>query len=426
MLTKEAREAYISILREELVPATGCTEPIALAYCAARLRQVLGAAPDRIEARVSGNIIKNVKSVIVPNTGGRKGIRAAIAAGIIAGDADLRLQVIACVPEEKHSEIGKYMESTPIDIVCAETPRLLDICLIGRAGEHRALVQIANSHSNIVREELDGRVLLEKPESDSPDDSMTARGFMRVEDIIEFADTVELSMVECLLEQQVSCNTAIVKEGIEGSWGANIGSVLLENYQEDIKTEAKAWAAAGSDARMSGCEMPVVILSGSGNQGITASVPVVRYARHYGFDKEKLYRSLLVSDLVTIQQKSGIGRLSAYCGAVSAGVGAGAGIAYMLDGSFTAVAHTIVNAVAIISGTICDGAKPSCAAKIAASVDAGILGYHMYKSSQEFKSGDGIVTRSVDDTIANIGVLAKEGMCETDRTILRIMTERCD
>ena len=426
MLTEEARRAYINILREELVPATGCTEPIALAYCAARLRQVLGAEPEEIEARVSGNIIKNVKSVIVPNTGGRKGIKAAIAAGIVAGDADLRLQVIACVPGEKHPEIGAYMERTPIEVICADTPRLLEITLIGKAGGHTALVQIANSHSNIVREELDGAVLLEKPASDSPDDSMTDRGFMRVEDIIEFAGTVDLSEIECLLEQQVSCNSAIAREGLEGSWGANIGSVLLENYPEDVKTTAKAWAAAGSDARMSGCEMPVVILSGSGNQGITASVPVVKYAEHYGLSKEKLYRSLLVSDLVTIQQKSGIGRLSAYCGAVSAGVGAGAGIAYMLDGSFTAVAHTVVNAVAIISGTICDGAKPSCAAKIAASVDAGILGYHMYKSSQEFKSGDGIVTHGVDDTIANIGVLAKEGMRETDRTILEIMTERCD
>ena len=426
MITEQVRNAYISILREELVPATGCTEPIALAYCAARLRQVLGAAPERIEARVSGNIIKNVKSVVVPNTGGKKGIKAAVAAGIAAGDADLKLQVIACVPEEKQRDIEEYMEKAPIEVICAETPRLLDICLTGWAGGHRALVQIANSHSNIVREELDGRVLLEKPASDSPDDSMTDRGFMRVEDIIEFADTADLSEVECLLEQQVECNTAIAREGLAGSWGANIGSVLLENYPEDVKTEAKAWAAAGSDARMSGCEMPVVVLSGSGNQGITASVPVVKYAEHYGFPKEKLYRSLLVSDLVTIQQKSGIGRLSAYCGAVSAGVGAGAGIAYMLDGSFTAVAHTVVNAVAIISGTICDGAKPSCAAKIAASVDAGILGYHMYKASQEFKSGDGIVTHGVDDTIANIGMLAKEGMYETDRTILRIMTERCD
>ena len=248
---------------------------------------------------------------------------------------------------------------------------------------------------------------------------------MNVADILEFADTVDVSRISELLDRQIDYNSAIAQEGLSGSWGANIGSVLLHSYPNDIKTEAKAWAAAGSDARMSGCEMPVVILSGSGNQGMTASLPVIRYARHLGVSREKLYRALLVSDLITIHQKSGIGRLSAYCGAVSAGVGAGAGIAYLLDGSYTAIAHTVVNAIAIISGTICDGAKPSCAAKIAASVDAGILGYCMYCEGQEFKSGDGIVTKGVDNTIANVGVLAKEGMQQTDRTILDIMIHKC-
>ena len=425
MLTNEIKNAYISILREELMPATGCTEPIALAYAAARLRDVLGTAPERIRAEVSGNMIKNVKSVVVPNTGGKKGIPAAIAAGVVAGDAEKVLQVIAAVPEEKHKDIAAYVEDVPIEVVCADTTRMLDIRLIGWAGEHTALVHIANSHSNIVREEKDGAVLLEKPVTDSAEDNLTDKSVLKVADILEFANTVDLSEVSELLEQQLSCNTAIAEEGLKNSWGANIGAILLRDYPSDIKTEAKAWAAAGSDARMSGCEMPVVILSGSGNQGITASVPLARYAKHLGVSRETLYRALLVSDLVTVHQKSGIGRLSAYCGAVSAGVGAGAGIAYLLDGSFEAVAHTIVNAVAIISGTICDGAKPSCAAKIAASVDAGILGYHMYHGGQEFKGGDGIVTKGVDDTIANIGILAKEGMRQTDRTILEIMTERC-
>lgn len=426
MLTEQTKNAYISILREELVPATGCTEPIALAYCGARLREVLGAVPERILAEISGNIIKNVKSVIVPNTGGMKGIPAAVAAGVIAGDAGRILQVIAQAPEEKHGEIAAYAQNTPIQVVYAKTSRLLDIRLTGWAEGHSALVHIANSHSNIVREERDGEVLLERPVTDSPEDSLTDKACLNVADILAFADTTDLEEISPLLEQQLSYNTAIAEEGLRGDWGANIGSVLLDGYAPDIKTEAKAWAAAGSDARMSGCEMPVVILSGSGNQGMTASVPLARYAVHLGASREKLHRALLVSDLVTIQQKSGIGRLSAYCGAVSAGVGAGAGIAYLLDGSFAAIAHTIVNAVAIISGTICDGAKPSCAAKIAASVDAGILGYHMYLASQEFKSGDGIVTRNVDETIANIGVLAKEGMRETDRTILNIMTRtRC-
>ena len=425
MLTAEKEKAYLSILREELVPATGCTEPIALAYAAARLRDILDVWPERIRAEVSGNIIKNVKSVVVPNSGGLKGIRAAIAAGVAAGDAGKVLQVISDVPVERHGAIAAYSQDTPIEIVCADTTRMLDIRLTGWAREHSASIHIANSHSNIVREERDGEVLLEKPVTDSAEDNLTDKSVLNVADILKFADTVDLEDAIPLLRRQIDCNTAIAEEGLQNDWGANIGSVLLAEYPGDIKTEAKAWAAAGSDARMSGCELPVVILSGSGNQGITASVPVVRYARYLGVSQEKLCRALLVSDLVTIHQKSGIGRLSAYCGAVSAGVGAGAGIAYLLDGSYEAIAHTIVNAVAIISGTICDGAKPSCAAKIAASVDAGILGYSMYKNHQEFKSGDGIVTKGVDNTIANIGILAQQGMRQTGQTILSIMTERC-
>ena len=426
MLTPETASVYISILREELIPATGCTEPIAIAYAAARLRAALGAPPQKILAEVSGNIIKNVKSVIVPNTGGLKGIRAAIAAGVVAGEADQILQVISRVPQEAHAGIARYAQDVPIEIVCADTPRLLDIRLTGWTGDHSALVHIANSHSNVVRVEKDGEVLLEKPLTDSPEDSLTDKSLLNVADILAFADTVDLSLVSELIDRQIDYNSAIAQEGLENDWGANIGSVLLGDYPADIKTEAKAWAAAGSDARMSGCEKPVVILSGSGNQGITASVPVIRYAKHLGANRDKLRRALLVSDLVTIHQKSGIGRLSAYCGAISAGVGAGAGIAYLLEGTYEAIAHTIVNAVAILSGTICDGAKPSCAAKIAASVDAGILGYHMWRNHQEFKSGDGIVTKGVDNTIANVGVLAKEGMQETDRIILHIMTHRCD
>lgn len=426
MLTKEKELAYRAILKEELVPATGCTEPIALAYGAARLRDLLGARPERMRAELSGNIIKNVKSVVVPNTGGLKGIGAAMAAGVVAGDAGRVLQVIASVQPQQQGEIAEYARSTPIEVACADTPRMLDIRFTGWAGGHKALVHIANSHSNIVREEKDGEVLLEKPVTDSAEDNLTDKSVLNVADILEFANTAELGEMARLLDKQIDCNTAIAEEGLKNSWGANIGSVLLADYPEGIKTEAKAWAAAGSDARMSGCEMPVVILSGSGNQGITASVPVVRYAEHLGVDREKLYRALLVSDLVTIHQKSGIGRLSAYCGAVSAGVGAGAGIAYLLDGSYACIAHTIVNAVAIISGTICDGAKPSCAAKIAASVDAGLLGYSMYKNHQEFKGGDGIVTKGVDNTIANVGILAQQGMRQTDQTILAIMEGRCN
>ncbi len=425
MPSSEIVNAYIAILHDELIPATGCTEPIAIAYAAARLRETLGALPERVLAEVSGNIIKNVKSVVVPNTGGLKGIKAAVAAGAVAGEADQLLQVISRVPQEKHGDIARFVEEVPVEIAYAHTSRLLDIRLTGWAGEHSAMIRIADSHSNIVRVERDGEILLDRPLTEAAGDSGTEKSLLTVADILDFADTVDLDQVRELLDRQIDYNTAIAREGLKGNWGANIGSVLLGDYPTDIKTEAKAWAAAGSDARMSGCEMPVVILSGSGNQGITASVPVIRYADHLGVSREKLYRALLVSDLVTIHQKSGIGRLSAYCGAISAGVGAGAGIAYLLEGTYEAIAHTIVNAVAILSGTICDGAKPSCAAKIAASVDAGILGYHMWRNHQEFKSGDGIVTKGVDNTIANVGVLAKEGMRQTDQIILDIMTHRC-
>lgn len=426
MLQNERINAYVKVLHDELVPATGCTEPIAIAYGAALLRKTLGEMPESIVAEVSGNIIKNVKSVVVPNTGGLKGIRAAISAGIVAGEADEILQVISRVKASDHPEIARYATETPIDIVCVETAHLLDIKLIGRKGDHSALVHIADSHSNVVRVEKDGEVLLEKPLSDDAVVVDQDRPVMTVEEILEFANTVDLELVREYVERQINYNTAIAEEGIRGKWGANIGSTLLSNYPNDIKNEAKAWAAAGSDARMSGCEMPVVICSGSGNQGMTASLPVVRFAKHLGVEHDKMLRAVILSDLVTIHQKSGIGRLSAYCGAISAGVGAGAGIAYLLDGSYDAIAHTIVNAVAILSGTICDGAKPSCAAKIASAVDAGILGYEMWRNGDEFKGGDGIVTKGVDATIANVGVLAKEGMQLTDKVILTIMTTRCD
>ncbi len=426
MLQYETINSYVKVLHDELVPATGCTEPIAIAYGAALLRKTLGETPASVLAEVSGNIIKNVKSVVVPNTGGLKGIRAAISAGIVAGEANEVLQVISRVKESDHAEIARYATETPIEIVCVETAHLLDIKLTGRKDGHSAVVHIADSHSNVVRVEKDGVVLQEKPLSDEVVVVDQERPAMTVEEILEFTNTVDLELVREFLERQINCNSAIAEEGLRGKWGANIGSTLLSNYPEDIKNEAKAWAAAGSDARMSGCEMPVVICSGSGNQGMTASLPVVRYAKHLGVDHDKLLRAVMLSDLVTIHQKSGIGRLSAYCGAISAGVGAGAGIAYLCEGTYEAIAHTIVNAVAILSGTICDGAKPSCAAKIAAAVDAGILGYEMWRNGDAFKGGDGIVTEGVDATIANVGVLAKEGMQLTDKVILEIMTHRCD
>jgi len=412
---------YLDILHEELRPAMGCTEPIALAYAAAKARQVLGAIPDKIRLFVSGNIIKNVKSVVVPNTGGLHGMAAAVCAGIIAGDADRELQVISAVPPEAHGKIKAYMDTVDLDIQPAYSELVFDIDLFVYSGDDHVRLRIANHHTNVVLIQKNGDILLELPVTESSEDHLTDKSCLTIEKIVEFADCVDVEDIRGCVGDQIKYNMAIAREGIENRWGANVGSVILRHQGDSPAKKACAWAAAGSDARMSGCEKPVMIVSGSGNQGITASVPVVVYAQERGKSEEELLRAVALSDLVTIHQKTGIGRLSAYCGAISAGCGAGAGIAYLHGGDAHAIAHTIVNAIAILSGTICDGAKPSCAAKIASAVDAGILGYHMYLEGQQFYGGDGIVTKGVDNTVFNIGKLAREGMRETDRTILEIM-----
>lgn len=420
-MTEANMNAYVAILEEELMLATGCTEPIAIAYCAAKLRETLGSAPETVLAEVSGNILKNVKSVVVPNTGGMKGVNAAVAAGVIAGRQDAELQVISNVSEAELQTIRDYAAQTPITTAYLEdTPCMLDIRLTGTRGADRAIVRIANNHTNIIHMEKNGEVLLDKPLVAAAEDNLQDKSVLNLAEILEFAGQVPLSRIEGVVGRQIDCNSAIAEEGLSGKWGAAVGCTLLSGSQ-DIRTEARAYAAAGSDARMSGCEMPVVIVSGSGNQGITASMPVVRYAKHLGVPREKLIRAVAVSDLITIHQKTGIGRLSAFCGAVSAGIGAAAGIAYLHDESYDVIAETVTTAMGMISGTVCDGAKPSCAAKIAAAVEAGLLAYAMAKEGRRFRGGDGIVTRGVEGTIANIGVLAREGMRETDRVILKIM-----
>ena len=416
-------QQYLNILREELRPAMGCTEPIALALAGAKARDLLGCQPDRVEVFVSGNIIKNVKSVIVPNTGGLHGIGPAVCAGIVAGDAAKELQVISTVTDSQRQTLRSFMETVPVQINPAASDLVFDIDLTLHAASQYARLRIINHHTNLVYMEKNGQVLLELPITESSEDHLTDKSCLNIESIVEFTDVLDVEDVRELVGQQIRCNMAIAEEGIRGSWGANIGSVLLNCQGQLLSKRAAAYAAAGSDARMSGCEMPVIILSGSGNQGITASVPVVVYARETGASEEEMLRAVTLSDLVTIHQKTGIGRLSAYCGAISAGCGAGAGIAYLQGGRFHAVAHTVVNAIAILSGTICDGAKPSCAAKIAAAVDAGILGWDMYREHQQFLGGDGIVTKGVDKTVNNVGRLAREGMKETDKTILKIMLD---
>ncbi len=416
-------QQYLNILHEELRPAMGCTEPIALAYAAAKARQVLGAVPEKIKLFVSGNIIKNVKSVVVPNTGGLHGMAAAVCAGIVAGDADKELQVISAVPKEKHAAIKAYMESVELEIPPAYSDLVFDIDLFVYAGADTVRLRIINHHTNIVRVQKNDDVMVDMPITESSEDHLTDKSCLTIENIVAFADALDVEDVRDCVGKQIKCNMTIACEGIANNWGANVGSVILRYQGGSVEKKACAYAAAGSDARMSGCEKPVIIVSGSGNQGITASVPVAVYAQEKGKTEEELLKAVALSDLVTIHQKAGIGRLSAYCGAISAGCGAGAGIAYLEGGKAHAVAHTVVNAIAILSGTICDGAKPSCAAKIASAVDAGILGYHMYLENQQFYSGDGIVTKGADNTVRNIGILAREGMRETDKTILEIMLQ---
>ena len=412
---------FLAILHEELKPAMGCTEPIAMAYAAAKARQTLGAIPEKIRLWVSGNIIKNVKSVVVHNTGGLHGMAAAICAGIIGGNADRELQVIADVPEEKHAEIKASMDTVDLEIQPSYSELVFDIDLFLYHGEDMVRLRIANHHTNVVLIQKNSEILLELPVSESSEENLTDKSCLTIERIVEFADCVDVEDIRDCVGTQVEHNMAIAAEGLRNDWGANVGSVILRRQVGGVEKIACAWAAAGSDARMSGCEKPVIICSGSGNQGITASVPVAVFARETCRTEEELLRAVALSDLVTIHQKAGIGRLSAYCGAISAGCGAGAGIAYLQGGKADAVAHTVVNAIAILSGTICDGAKPSCAAKIAAAVDAGILGYNMYLEGQQFYGGVGIVTKGVDNTVRNVGILAREGMRQTDRTILEIM-----
>ena len=420
-MDKTLYNAYVSILKEELLPAMGCTEPIAVAYAAAVAARELGLTPETVEIVVSGNIIKNVKSVVVPNTGGLRGLAAAAAAGIVAGDPDAELQVISKVTAADHAKIAAYLKSGDFPIRESDSGYIFDIDIRLHAAGHSARCRIAGYHTNIIRIERDGEILKDVPYAEAGQNYATDRSLLNIEQIVEFADTVDIEDVRPTLERQMEYNLAIAREGLTGNYGARIGQVLLRSYGNDVHVRAKAWAAAASDARMNGCSLPVVINSGSGNQGITCSVPVLIYAEELGVTDELRLRALTVSNLITTHLKTGIGRLSAYCGAISAGVGAGAGITYLYGGGHKEIAHTIVNALAIDSGIICDGAKSSCAAKIASAVEAGLLGMEMYKHGSQFYGGDGIVTKGVENTIKNVGRLAKYGMAQTDKEIIDIM-----
>lgn len=421
--TDERYLAYVQILKEELIPAMGCTEPIALAYAAAKAREVLGDMPDKVLVEASGSIIKNVKSVIVPNTDHMKGIPAAAAAGIVAGKAEKELEVISEVTEEEREAIKAFVISKPVMVQFVDNGFTFEIGVRVSKGQDYAKVRIVNYHTNIVFIEKNGEILFEQKVVGEEEHGLTDRALLDMEHIWEFVNMLDVEDVREVIGRQIRYNTAIAEEGFRGDYGANIGSVLLDMEGDNVRTRAKARAAAGSDARMNGCELPVVINSGSGNQGMTCSLPVIEYAEELQVSEDKLYRALALSNLIAIHQKTGIGRLSAYCGAVCAGAAAGAGIAYLCGGGYKDITHTVVNALAIVSGIVCDGAKASCAAKIAAAVDAGILGYNMYKRGQQFYAGDGIVTKGADETIKNVGRLGKDGMKETNDEIIHIMID---
>lgn len=414
---------YVQILKEELVMAMGCTEPIAISYACAKATQVLDHLPDRIVVKASGSIIKNVKSVIVPHTNGLKGIEVAAAAGALYGDADAKLEVLSSASRDQIEELPEYVQNTNITVQHIEQGHVFDLEINVYYEQEHASVRIVDTHTNVVQIEKDWKVIFEDKTTSL--EHKADHSALIMKQIWDFSQTVDIEDVKEILDRQIACNMAIANEGIHNSYGANIGHVILNMDLDCVKARAKAYAAAGSDARMNGCELPVVINSGSGNQGITCCVPVVVYAKELNSTQEQLYRALVLSNLTAIYIKTGIGTLSAFCGAVSAGAAAGAGIAYLYDGTYEEIQHTIVNALAILSGTICDGAKASCAAKIASSIDAGIMGYYMYKNKQQFYAGDGIVAHSVDETIQNIGTLGSQGMLQTNDKIIEMMIS-CD
>ena len=412
---------YLDILREELIPAMGCTEPIAVAYAGALARSVLKSIPESVELVVSGNIIKNVKSVIVPHTGGRKGLVTAVAAGICYGKESKELEVLSEATEEEIACLDAYLQSANITVKQSTSACAFDIQVTVRTQDDHAFVRIIGNHTNVIQIRRNDEILLDKPFSDQLVQCHENRKTLNVKDLVCFANEVNVEEVREILQRQIDCNMKIADAGLTGHYGAEIGKIILRSYGNSVQNRAKAWAAAGSDARMNGCELPVVINSGSGNQGMTASIPVIIYARECNVSEEMLFRALVVSNLITIHLKTGIGSLSAYCGATSAGAGAGAGICYLYGGRYEEIAHTIVNTLAINSGMLCDGAKASCAAKIASSVEAGLLGWQMSQHDSQFYSGDGIILKGVENTIQAVSDLARDGMRSIDTEIIKLM-----
>lgn len=425
-MNRKIYNEYVTILESELVPALGCTEPIALAYAAAKAKEVLGKMPDHITMRCSGNIIKNVKGVKVPNSGGMKGVEATAVLGITGGDPSQALEVLEHVTDREIDEAEKLLKAGFCDCVLKDDVANLYIeayAVCKKTEKSEALVVIEDEHTNITHIEKDGQVLFhkEKKEYCQEREKTPDKSLLNLEDIITFANEVQITDVEKVLGRQIKYNTRIAEEGLRNPWGAQVGRVVLEEFGEDVKWRAVAKASAGSDARMSGCALPVIINSGSGNQGMTCSLPVIEFGKELKKSKEEIYRALCVSNLVALNQKKYIGSLSAYCGAVCAAAGAGAGITYLCGGTLEQIENTVVNTIADAGGIVCDGAKPSCAAKISTALQAAILSHKMAMRGLTFARGEGLVMDCPEDTIKAVGYVGRAGMKQTDVEILNLM-----
>lgn len=423
-MTEQKYEKYLKILDEELVPALGCTEPIAIAYAAAKAKDILGALPVNIKVYCSGNIIKNVRSVVVPNTGGQRGIEVSALAGIVGGDADLEMEVLSKLENRHAAEIAELLKQEVCQVQTLDSDKSLHIIVEMTSGQNTVKVEIQDFHTNVVRIERNGQAIIEQAvRADNYLGTLTDRSVLNVNEIFDFAETVELEQVRELIKQQIKNNLTIAEEGLKGHYGVNIGMTLLNYGSPSIFNRIKAYTASASEARMSGCELPVTTNSGSGNQGIASSVPVIIYAQEKGIPEERLIRALVLSNLLTIHQKTLIGRLSAFCGVVSASCSSGAAITYLAGGSLEQIKMTITNTLANVSGIVCDGAKPSCGIKIAASLDAAMMAHLLAMDNKAYLPGDGLVKSNIEDTISSVGRMACHGMKETDKQILKIMLE---
>jgi len=423
MKSRDMHEKFFDILKEELVPAKGCTEPISIAYAAAKARDILGQMPESITISASGNLIKNIRCVTVPNTGDLVGIEASAISGMVAGDASLDLEVISTITENDLKTIHQYLLKKMVKVTLMDTPFNLHFTLKAKTNDHFVLIEIKNLHTNIIRIIKDDQIIFEKEDKENAYFGVeTDRSFLTIERIIDFGETADIKGLKKALDRQIKDNMAIANKGIHSDFGVRIGKTILK-YDQTIFGKIKAYTAAASEARMSGCSLPVITNSGSGNQGIASSVPVIMYAKHLKIDEEKMLRALTISNLLTIYQKGFIGRLSAFCGAISATVSSGATLTYLEGGSIDQIRMTITNALANVSGVVCDGAKPSCASKIATGLDASFLGHHLAMENQQYNPLSGIIKESADHTISAVGKMASQGMKDTDKVILSLMLE---